>query len=48
MRNDMTDLNNRITKMTKADEPTKMSNFDSKKDDEVKRLTKMLVGRLKC
>ncbi|KAF6016492.1 NPHP1 [Bugula neritina] len=42
MRNDMTDLNNRITKMTKADEPTKMSNFDSKKDDEVKRLTKML------
>ena len=40
----MLDLQKRINKITKADEPTKVSNFDGKKADELKRLQKMIVS----
>lgn len=46
LRNDMLDLQKRVTKMSKADEPTKMTNFDGKKGDELKRLQKMIVSRI--
>jgi len=38
------DLHKRMEKMSRADEPTKMSNFDTKKADELVRLEKMMVS----
>ncbi|XP_067942220.1 nephrocystin-1-like [Watersipora subatra] len=43
LRNDMTDLQKRISELTKSTEPTKISNFDGKKEDELKRLNNFLT-----